>query len=172
MSLSDVLQQDAEGMYHATRGLFRKVKDLNWRPATGSNWMDTAQLLKHCTQACGSTIHGFVEQGWGVPASEAPSGDEAVGMVPSLEELPRVSSVEEALDALEADRLLCLRTLEGVDDERLLNERSVAPWGGPEMTLFQHCSGMIWHLGQHKGQLFYYLKLQGMNVGTFELWGG
>jgi hypothetical protein len=27
------------------------------------------------------------------------------------------------------------------------------------------------HLAQHKGQLFYYLKLQGKPVNTTDLWG-
>lgn len=48
----------------------------------------------------------------------------------------------------------------------------MAPWGGPERTLFQHCYEMIWHLGQHKGQLFYYLKIQGKDVNTIHLWMG
>ncbi|MDE0394080.1 MAG: hypothetical protein OYK82_04805, partial [Gammaproteobacteria bacterium] len=39
-------------------------------------------------------------------------------------------------------------------------------------SLFQHCNGMIWHLAQHKGQLFYYLKLQGKPVNTMHLWMG
>ncbi len=30
---------------------------------------------------------------------------------------------------------------------------------------------MIEHLKQHKGQLFYYLKLQGKPVNTSDLWG-
>jgi hypothetical protein len=30
---------------------------------------------------------------------------------------------------------------------------------------------MIQHLAQHKGQLFYYLKLQGKPVNTAHLWG-
>jgi len=30
---------------------------------------------------------------------------------------------------------------------------------------------MIQHLNQHKGQLFYYLKLQGKPVSTPDLWG-
>jgi hypothetical protein len=30
---------------------------------------------------------------------------------------------------------------------------------------------MIDHLGQHKGQLFYYLKLRGQNVNTADLYG-
>ena len=30
---------------------------------------------------------------------------------------------------------------------------------------------MIAHLAQHKGQLFYYLKLMGKDVKTDDLWG-
>lgn len=40
------------------------------------------------------------------------------------------------------------------------------------MTLFQQISHMIGHLGQHKGQLFYYLKLQGKDVNTMTLYAG
>lgn len=172
MRLSQILIHDADAMYRATEGLFKKVDDLSWKPASGRNWMSTGQLLRHCTEACGFTIHGFVSEGWGVPADGPESGASDGVRLPSVEELPSVSSVEEALERLAEDRALCVRTLSDVDDERLLGEWSVAPWGGPEVTLFQHCNGMIWHLGQHKGQLFYYLKLQGKAVDTFDLWMG
>jgi len=56
-------------------------------------------------------------------------------------------------------------------EESLLGKKSAAPWGGPEVTLFQHLYHMIGHLGQHKGQLFYYLKLLGKDVNTSHLWG-
>jgi hypothetical protein len=172
MKLSEILKQDARGMYRATEGLFRKVDDLAWKPATGSNWMTTAQLLRHCTDACGKTIHGFVVEGWGIPPGTEPSQIPAEEMLPKAEDLPAVESIDEALRLLTEDRGLCLQVLEEVDEDRLLSERSSAPWGGPEVTLFQHCSGMIWHLGQHKGQLFYYLKLQGKDVDTMDLWSG
>ena len=84
---------------------------------------------------------------------------------------PFVGSVDEALRLLGEDRDLARRHLEGIDDARLLGERSPAPWGGPEVTLFQHLESMVLHLGQHKGQLFYYLKLQGKPVNTMHLWG-
>jgi hypothetical protein len=80
--------------------------------------------------------------------------------------------VDEARRLLTADRELSLRLLSEVGDDRLIDERIAAPWGGPERTLFQHCNEMIWHLGQHKGQLYYYLKLQGKPVNTFHLWLG
>jgi len=34
-----------------------------------------------------------------------------------------------------------------------------------------HLLQMVRHLDQHKGQLFYYLKLQGEPVNTADLWG-
>jgi uncharacterized damage-inducible protein DinB len=39
-------------------------------------------------------------------------------------------------------------------------------------SLFEHLLRMIAHLAQHKGQLFYYLKLMGKEVNTSDLWGG
>jgi len=45
--------------------LFKKLDDLEWKPTIGRNWMTTGRLLKHCTEACGHTIKGFVVDGWG-----------------------------------------------------------------------------------------------------------
>jgi uncharacterized damage-inducible protein DinB len=47
----------------------------------------------------------------------------------------------------------------------------LAPWGGPGASLFQHLLHMVAHLAQHKGQLFYYLKLMGKDLKTGDLWG-
>ena len=172
MSLSEILKQDAEGMYRATEGLFRLVDDLDWKPATGSNWMTTGQLLKHCTEACGKVVNGFVTGDWGFPEGSVPEDVPAEAQLPRAEDMPAVESVDEALERLADDRALCLKVLSEVGDRRLIEERSAAPWGGPERTLFQHLNEMIWHLGQHKGQLFYYLKLQGKDVNTIHLWMG
>jgi hypothetical protein len=167
----EILKEEALAMYRAAEGLFRRVEDLEWKPESGQNWMSTGQLLRHCTEACGMTIRGFVEEGWGVPAgAEIPEDGES--MLPGVEDLPSVGSVDEALERLARDRDVCMEVLSRVDEARLLTERSRPPWGGPEVTLFQHCLSMIWHLGQHKGQLFYYLKLQGQEVATWDLWAG
>ncbi|TVP75683.1 MAG: DinB family protein [Gemmatimonadales bacterium] len=171
MKLFEILKQDAAGMYHATEQLMQMVDTLDWKPSSGSNWMSTAQLLHHCAHSCGMPLNGFVNEGWGVPEGQSVDPGSDGEMVPPLEDVPAVTSVDEALALLSADRELCMEALSGVSDERLLTERSAAPWGGPPRTLFQHCSGMIWHLGQHKGQLFYYLKLQGKDVNTMHLWG-
>jgi len=172
MELARILEQDALGMYAATEGLFRMVDDLDWKPAQGDNWMTTGQVLHHCTNACGFCIRGFVTGDWGLPDGQDMTDLPPDEMLPPAEKMATVQSVDEALDLLAKDREVCVEVLRGLDDERLLGERITAPWGGPELTLFQQLNGMIWHLGQHKGQLFYYLKLQGRPVNTMHLWGG
>ena len=47
-----------------------------------------------------------------------------------------------------------------------------APWApGVSYALGRHLLQMVQHLETHKSQLFYYLKLQGVPVGTADLWG-
>jgi uncharacterized damage-inducible protein DinB len=47
-----------------------------------------------------------------------------------------------------------------------------APWNpGETFALGRHLLHSIRHSLQHKGQLFYYLKLQGKKVDTSDLWG-
>lgn len=174
MTLNEILEQDASGVYRTAEGLFRLVDDseLGWKPATGSNWMTVGQLLKHCTEACGKTVQGFVTEDWGMPAGSSPEDLPPEEIIPGAESLPSASSVAEALRLLAEDRTLAMKLFSEVSEDRLLNERSAPPWGGPERTLYQHLNEMIWHLGQHKGQLFYYLKLQGKDVNSMNLWMG
>jgi len=173
MTLTDVLTQDAESMYSVTEALFRQVdpKQLAWKPATGRNWMTTAQLLQHCTNACGSNIKGFMTGDWGLPEGMSFEDMPADAALPGAETMPAVPSVEAALAALAEDKAVAMRYLSEAGEADLLTRRFAPPWGGPKMTLFQHLHGMIAHLGQHKGQLFYYLKLQGKDVNTGHLWG-
>lgn len=174
MKYVDILKQDAEGAYHAAAGLFKLVDQgaLDWKPETGKNWMNVGQLLKHCSEACGSTVQGFVTGDWGQPAGEE-IGDvpPEAAMLPA-EKMATVKSVDEALKLLEEDKKLAFEMFEKAGEDRLINEKSSPPWGGPERTLFQHCHEMIGHLAQHKAQLFYYLKLQGKDVNTMHLWAG
>ena len=174
MTLHQILREDAEEVYRATEGLMRLVDEdgLQWKPSTGSNWMTTGQLLRHLTNSCGIGVRGFVTGEWGMPDGMDPSELPADEMLPSAEKMPSVASVEEALGLLAEDRAVAMQMFSQVSEERLLNERSTAPWGGSELSLLQHCSGMIWHLAQHKGQLFYYLKLQWKPVNTIDLWMG
>lgn len=174
MKLVDLLKQDAEGVYHAAQGLFKLVddKELDWKPETGKNWMSVGQLLKHASEACGSPCKGFVTGDWGLPADTKPEDMPPDAMMPPAEKMPAVKSVAEALQLLAEDKKLAFKMFEQAGEERLENEQSSPPWGGPPRSLYQHLHEMIGHLGQHKGQLFYYLKLQGKDVNTMHLWAG
>jgi uncharacterized damage-inducible protein DinB len=171
ITLKAVLLEEAEGVYVVTEHLFRRVTDddLSWKPATGRNWMTVGQLLMHCAAyGCGEAVRGFVRGDWPFDTEHLDEADH----LPSAAELPSVDSVDQAMALLEADRSLALSCLGEVDEEDLLTKRSSAPWGGPEVSLFQHLLQMIQHLAQHKGQLFYYLKLMGRDVDSSDLWGG
>ena len=174
MTLTDVLLHEAEVTYDITEKLFCRVvdRDLSWRPATGKNWMTVGQLLMHCASfGCGKAIQGFVKGDWGLPAGSRLEDLRAEQHVPPVAALPSVESVEQALILLARDRDLTLGCIAETKEAELLTKTLAAPWGGQEMTLFQHLLQMIAHLGQHKGQLFYYLKLMGKDVNTSDLWG-
>lgn len=168
-SLKEVLLAEARKAYSVTEKLIRRVTDgeLLWKPPTGTNWMSVGQLLMHSANfGCGKAVNGFVTDRWDIPEDEHTDLD-----VPPAEVLPSVVSVEQALDLLSTDRHLALHCLEEVKEGDLLTKKVIAPWGGPDLALFQHLSLMIRHLEQHKGQLFYYLKLMGKDVTTKDLWG-
>lgn len=173
MNLTELLKAEAEFMYATTEKLFTLVDNdkLGWKPATGSNWMTVAQVLHHCTNSCGAGIKGFVSGDWGLPPGTKFEDMPPEAMLPPAEKLPAVKSVDEALKLLAEDKKTAMKFLSEAGEANLLSKTSTAPWGGPKATLFQHLSHMIGHLGQHKGQLFYYLKLQGKKVSTQELWG-
>ena len=168
MTLTELLKKEAAGTYHAAEGLFKQVDadKLDWRPPLGENWMSVAQLLHHCTSACGFCVRGFITGDW-----TTPGGGDGTGMEPTAGTMPAVKSVDEALKLLAADKATCMKYIDEAGEQNLLSKMSAAPWGGPERTLFQHLSHMILHLSQHKGQLFYYLKMQGKPLHTGHLYG-
>jgi len=173
MRLTDVLKQEAEHRYAVTEALIRLVDpgELAWKPTMGRNWMTLGQLLKHCSEACGAGIRGFVTGDWGLPEGKTFQDLPPEQMLPPAEALPAVETVEQALALLAEDRQLALRFLDQAGEEKLLAHRCRAPWGGPELTLFQQLLHMVDHLDAHKGQLYYYLKLLGRSVNTSHLWG-
>jgi len=175
LTLKQVLLEEAEATYAITEKLFQKVADreLSWKPASGKNWMTIGQLLMHCASfGCGKAIQGFVRGDWGMPEGLKPEDLSTEQHVPAAEVLPRVESVEQALQLLEVDRRLTLDCIQEADETEMLGKKFIAPWGGSAISLFQHLLMMIAHLSQHKGQLFYYLKLMGKDVNTADLWGG
>jgi len=170
MSLTQILLAEAEWTYAIADKLFRRVSDdeLSWTPPSGREWMTLGQLLMHCaTAGCGQAVRGFVTGDWGMPEGGKP---EELAHLPTAADLPSVGSVAEALRLLAEDRAVALRSIAAAGEEDLLTRRAVAPWGGPEATLFEHLLHMIAHLTQHKGQLYYYLKLMGRDVNTADLW--
>jgi uncharacterized damage-inducible protein DinB len=175
ITLKQVLLEEAEATYNVTEKLFGKVADeeLMWKPAAGKNWMTVGQLLMHCANyGCGKAVQGFVKGEWDLTEdAELHDLDVEQQHIPPPAALSYVESVGQALELLLADRRLALRCIGEVEEADLLAKRFTAPWGGPELTLFQHLSLMIAHLAQHKGQLFYYLKLMGKDVNTSDLWG-
>jgi uncharacterized damage-inducible protein DinB len=171
MTVTNMLISEAEATYAVAERLFRRVSDadLAWRPSQGTHWMTVGQLLMHCAAyGCGRAIQGFVTGNWGVgPQNQGPEVH-----IPPEAALPSVRSVAEALALLAADRHLALTSIAAAGEDALLSRRVAAPWGGPTLSLCQQLLHMIAHLAQHKGQLFYYLKLMGRDVRTEDLWGG
>jgi hypothetical protein len=185
MQWTPLLTAHIDAVYQATDGLMKLVKkdDLAWKPKAGKNWMTTAQLLDHLTNACGWCIDCFVRGDWSPPApspspkkksakpAKAPPTDPATGM-PLAEALPAVKSVAEARKKLAADKAMALAAIAKVGEAGLESTMTEAPWApGVKKPLGMHALEMVQHLAQHKSQLFYYLKLQGKPVNTFTLYG-
>jgi len=161
MKWAELLKSEAESTYRAVEGLMDLVDadKLAWKPETG-DWMSTSELLRHLTNACGWCSERFVSDTWReVMEGTAPS--------PGTD----VESVDEAKRLLAEDKALTLRLIDQTGDEALSNRHMPAPWDPTSRSLGQHLLSMIGHLAQHKGQLFYYLKLQGKPVNTWTLYG-
>lgn len=169
MNWTDLLRGEIEAAYGAADGLLDMVDDLDWKPDAGQNWMTTGQLVGHMANACGMPCRGFVTGDWrapeGIDESKVPEG----AMLPPAEAMPTATSVEAVREALQADKQLAIELIEQAADR--MDDPTAAPWSPHEMPLGQQLLGMVNHLNNHKGQLFYYLKLQGKPVNTFHYYG-
>jgi hypothetical protein len=172
MNWTELLKAEIQSTYRVTEGLLALVDDdtLGWKPSTGSNWMTTGQLLKHLTQACGAPCRGFVTGDWGLPEGQDINEVKPEEDLPPAEKLPTVESVAEARQLLREDQRVAREMLAASGEGRLAHETAPAPWDPTEMVLGHRLLQMVDHLKQHKGQLFYYLKLQGKPVDTHNLW--
>jgi uncharacterized damage-inducible protein DinB len=170
MNWKELLKAEVESTYAVTERLLALVgqDSLEWKPSTGSNWMTTGQLLKHLTQGCGATFRAFITGDWGLPEGTDSS---ELTQLPPAEKLPAVESVAEARLLLREDKETAFEMLAASGEEQLAHAPAPAPWDPTEMVLGHRLLQMVDHQKQHKGQLFYYLKLQGKPVGTRELWG-
>lgn len=171
MNWSNLLKAEVEAAYHATDGLLNLVDgDLDWKPGSGDNWMTMGQLLLHITNACGGTFRGFVTGDWGMPDGVDPENMPEEAMLPPAESLPTVASLDEAREALAADKQLALDMI--AQAESRMDDPTAAPWAPDQPSpLGQQLLGMVNHLTMHKAQLFYYLKLQGKPVNTYHMFG-
>jgi uncharacterized damage-inducible protein DinB len=174
MNWTQLLKNEVETTYSTTAKLLDKVDpdSLDWKPTSGSNWMTVGQLVRHITEACGAGCKGFVTGDWGLPAGKTWEDLAPEEMLPPAEKLPSIESLEEARNLLAKDKTIALQMIEYAGENDLANKEIAAPWApGKAFTLGLRLLTMIQHLEQHKGQLFYYLKLQGKPVNTVDLWG-
>jgi hypothetical protein len=173
MNWTEIIKGEIEHSYKTADGLIGMVDNdkLNWKPATGSNWMTTGQLLLHLATACGAPCKGFVTGDWGMPADVDPSKLNPEDMLPPAEKLPSLATIAEARQLLEQDKQTALAMVIKAGEADLANKPAPAPWDPRPVNLGLRLLSMVDHLNQHKGQLFYYLKLQGKPVNTGHLWG-
>jgi uncharacterized damage-inducible protein DinB len=171
---TQLLLSEIETTYKTTAGLLDKVDPdgLDWKPASGCNWMTVGQLLKHMSEGCGAACRAFVTGDFGLPPGVKFEDLPPEEMLPPVEKLPTIGSVDEAKQRLMEDKLLAVRIVEETGEDDLTNKETAAPWApGVSYALGRHLLQMVQHLDRHKGQLFYYLKLQGKPVNTVDLWG-
>ena len=167
MNWQSYLKHHADAAYQAVEGLLDLVTEdmLSWKPETGTNWLTTAQLLKHITGACGAMCKEFASGDWGTlprPFEEMAPED----MLPPAEKFPVVSSLAEAEAKLAADKKLAFDVFEETTENDLSNRTIIVPWDPTERSLGDWLMESFEHLVTHKSPLFYYLKLQGANVNT------
>jgi uncharacterized damage-inducible protein DinB len=164
MDWTSLLKSEIEAAYASAESLLAFVEDnnLGWKPAAGENWMTMGQLLKHVSDACGSSCKGFVTGDWGPP-----QGDESF---PTAEKMPAVASVAEARKLLAEDKQVALAMVAQAGEQRLAEENATVSWAPGEKKLGYWLLLMVQHLNSHKSQLFYYLKLRGKPVNTGHLW--
>ena len=173
MNWKKLLKSEIETNYKVAGDLLDLADEdhLDWKPSTGNNWMTMGQLIRHVTDACGSGFRGFISGDWGLPEGKDISSLSPEEMLPPAEKLPKISSLKEAKKQLSKDKKLALAMLRKCREKELAHKITPAPWDPSEVVLGHRLLQMIDHLNQHKGQLFYYLKLQGKPVNTANLWG-
>ena len=172
MSWTGLLTKEIENTYKVAEGLLDLVDDdtLDWKPATGSNWMTTGQLLMHITFSCGAAMKGFVTGDWGMPEDFDVSSLSPEEMLPPAEKLPGIGSVAKAKKLLADDKQVAHDMLAQTSEDDLLHRPASAPWDPKEEILGHRLLEMVGHLRSHSAQLYYYLKLQGKPVNTGHLW--
>lgn len=96
MNWTELLRAEAEAVFSTTSKLLDKVDPatLEWKPATGANWMTVGQLLKHISEGCGAGCRAFLTGEWGLPEGTKIEDLTPEEMLPSAEKLPAIDSVQ------------------------------------------------------------------------------
>lgn len=172
MNWKELLIAEIESKYRITENLFNLVGDdeLSWKPSEGDNWMTMGQLVYHIADdGCGASVKGFITGDWTLPNGAQPLGPE--DMLPPAEKYPSIKNMEEGKKMLAKDKALALEMVNKCPEEELSEIKVAAPWDPTLKPLGYWLLGMTEHLNQHKGQLYYYLKLLGKPVNTGHLYG-
>ncbi len=171
MEWPQLLKSQLAETYRCTENLMKLVEpdDLAWKPSSGDNWMTTGQLLHHLTEACGTACRGFVTGAWDFPDAGEMSDSAPASALQPAESMTSAASVADALAALAADKQVALEMIEQAAGR--FDDPAPAPWDPTPTPLGEQLLGMIGHLSNHRGQLFYYLKLQGKPVNTMHYYG-
>lgn len=134
--------------------------DLKWRPRP--DMMSTGQVIHHLSEGLAMALQCLNTGEW-------PLSGEA--MLPPLDKIPAIASVDVALAALQRDRSETEKVLAGLSEADFGSKQVSVPWG--ESGLFWRLAfSFLEHLKMHKMQLFLYLRLQGLPLNTMDLYMG
>ena len=172
MDWKELLSEEIKHTYGVAAHLLDLVEPdmLTWKPSEENNWLTVGQLILHLTEACGVNVKGFVTGVWDYQQS-ASQQDRLHTDLPSAQEFPEAKDIEQVKQLLLDDYQMTLNLLDSCSEYDLSKKKVSAPWDPQEVILGYRILQMVDHLKQHKGQLFYYLKLQGKPVNTLDLWG-
>jgi hypothetical protein len=164
-----------KGIVKATRGLVAKAagQKLDWRPEP--SFLILGAVLHHVSTAVGSSLRDVMNEAWEFrPAGGGGAsvvGGEGSGLPPA-DAFPTVKSVQEALDLIDADWKVFEECFARVDERTFNGQVCKIPWMAPGTTIKEYLLLTVEHLSNHRMQLFMYLRLLGVKVGTGELYGG
>ena len=133
MNWTQLLTTEIERTYTTAARLMERVDPdgLDWKPATGGNWMTVGQLLKHIGTACGAGCRGLATGDWGLPPGvkiEYLSAEEAL---PPADRLPSIGSIGEARKLLLEDKAIALQTIGQIGEDGLGAREVAFPSDGP-----------------------------------------
>lgn len=153
---------ECDGELKPIQHLIRKAAstDLNWRPR--DDMMSTGQVMYHLSEGIAEGLRCLQTGQW--PFSQDT-------MLPTLDQIKTVASAEEALSALEKDRVEIEKLLDQLTDQEFATKHVDTPWG-MSGSFWRVAFSFVEHWKMHKMQLFLYLRIQGLPLNTADLYVG